>query len=357
MLKLFRPIRRLIGAGSLLVATALIVLLAKVAPDFWFSFYTDFSRGAMRVLGTLTGWIPFPVWEVLLVLLVLSVPTGLVFAIRKKRVLGWLSALLETVCLLIFLFVGLWGLNHFASSLGEQLDLGVREYTQTELKQAARYYAKQASACSKEVERDENGDPVFPEVSVLSDRAVEAYEKLGRDYPRLRDPVRRVKPLLVSDAFAYLGFTGVFVCYTGEPAVSTSAYLLDRPFTVCHEMGHSLAIAGEDEANYCGFLACTASEDPLLRYSGYYNAFLYCYNALYKKSPSAARSLWELCSDELIHDCNVQVEYNKKYDGKAQKVGDAANNAQLKAFQEEGVASYGMVTDYLIADYLKHAGN
>ena len=356
MFKLFRPIRHLIGSGVWVVLTALCVLLARLLPGFWFSFYTDFSRSAMRFLGTLTGWIPFPLWEVLLVLLVLSIPVGLVLAIKGKRILGWLTALLEGVCLLVFLFVGLWGLNHFAPSLGEQLELEVKSYTLTELKQAARFYTQKASELSDRVERDAAGDPVFPEFSALSDAAVEAYARLGAENPRLQGTVRRAKPLLVSDAFAYMGTTGVFVCLTGEATVSTSAYLLDRPFTICHELGHSLAIAGEDEANYCGFLACRASEDPLLQYSGYYNAFIYCYNALYAESPTAARSLWDLCSDRMIHDANIQVEHNKKYEGKTQTAAQAVNDAHLKLFQEEGIKSYGLVVDYLIADYQRQAG-
>jgi hypothetical protein len=39
----------------------------------------------MRALGVAFGWIPFPLWEVLLVLLVLSIPVGLVHAIRRSR--------------------------------------------------------------------------------------------------------------------------------------------------------------------------------------------------------------------------------------------------------------------------------
>ena len=104
---MFKPVRHLIGAGILTVLTAVSVLLARLLPQFWFSFYTGFSRKAMGLLGTIWGWCPFPAWELLLVLLVLLVIVGLVVAIRKKRVLGWFTALLELALLLVFLFVGL----------------------------------------------------------------------------------------------------------------------------------------------------------------------------------------------------------------------------------------------------------
>ena len=189
MFKLLRPIRNLIGAGILVVLTGASVALAKLLPDFWFSFYTDFSRKAMRVLGVAFGWTPFPLWEVLLVLLILYVPVGLIVSIRKRRVLGWLTALLEGLCLLVFLFVGLWGLNHFAPPLNEQLGLEVRPYTESELKKAARYYAQQASSEARLVERDGNGDVILPDFSELNTLAVAGYEALGAECPRLADPV------------------------------------------------------------------------------------------------------------------------------------------------------------------------
>ena len=354
MKTIFRPIRRLIGAGILAFNTALIVVLAKFAPKFWFSFYTDFSRGAMYALGRATAWIPFPLWEILLALLVLAIPVGLIYAICKARFLGWLTALLEGVCLLAFLFMGLWGLNHFAPSLAEQTGLEVRAYTKEELQQALTYYAKQASLYSTQVERDAEGNVIVPEISELAEEAARSYEALGRENARYQDPVPTVKPLLVSDAFAYMGTTGVYICFTGEAGVSTSNFALDQPFTVCHEMGHSLAFAAEDEANYCGFLACRTSEDPLFRYSGYYNALIYCYNALHREDAKAAERIWsENCSEEVNRDSRVHVEYNKQYEGKTQQTTQKVYDKGLKLVDERGVRSYGLVTDYLIADYLQ----
>lgn len=346
-------LRRLIPAGVLLLLTAAAVGAALLWPAVWFSFYTDFSRWAMRVLGNVFGWIPFPVWEPALVLLVLAIPAGLVRAIKKKKLLSFLSLLLTVLVILGALFMGLWGLNHLAPTIGEQLALEVRPCSVQELQDAAAWYASQANAYANRVARDADGNVAVPEVSVLSDEAVEAYSHLAEENDRFADPVSRVKPLLVSKAFAYGGTTGVFVCLTGEAGVSTETYSLSLPFTVCHELGHSLAVAREDEANYLAFLACRASENDLFRYSGYYNAYVYCFNALYREDRSKAESLWALCSEQLLHDANTHVAYNKQYKGKVQKAAQAVNNAYLKAFTEAGTKSYGQVVDYLIAEYLK----
>ena len=74
---MFKPIRNLIGAAVLAVLTAAAVGIARFLPDFWFSFYTDFSRWAVGLLGKAFGWVPFPIWEVLLVLIVVAVFSGL----------------------------------------------------------------------------------------------------------------------------------------------------------------------------------------------------------------------------------------------------------------------------------------
>ena len=150
-----------------------------------------------------------------------------------------------------------------------------------------------------------------------------------------------------------IGTTGIFVCLTGEAGVSTETYVLSQPFTLCHELGHSLAVARENEANYLGFLACRASRDELFRYAGWYSAFIYCYNALYAESPASARALWDRCSEEVIHDSDVHVEHNRQYEGKIQEAAQAVNDAYLRSFDEPGVKSYGLVVDYLIAEYLK----
>ena len=351
---MFKPVRHLIGAAILAVLTAAAIGLARFMPDFWFSFYTDFSRTAMRWLGAAFGWVPFPIWELLLALLIAALIAGLIYAIRKARVLGFLTAALELIVLLTALFVGLWGLNGFAPTIGEQTGLEVKAYTTDQLKAAAAWYADQASAWSLRVERDEKGDVKLPEFSAMSDEAVKAYGRLAGQNARFADPAPRVKPLLVSEAFAYMGTTGIFVCLTGEAGVSTDTFPLSQPFTICHELGHSLAVAREDEANYLGFLACRASEDPLFQYSGWYSAYIYCYNTLYGENAKAARALWERCTPELVHDTNVHVEHNQQYEGKVQEAAQAVNNAYIKTFDEAGVKSYGLVVDYLIAEYQKN---
>lgn len=349
---MLRPIRRLIGAITLLFLTAAVALTARFLPEFWFSFYTDFSRGAMNVIGTVSGAVPICVWELLLALGLVWLLVRLIVCISKKRVMGWLAGVAELIALLAFLFVGLWGLNHYAPTVGEQLGLEVDTYSQTQLKNAAVYYARLASQDAAAVQRSAEGEVILPTFGELSDLSAAAFDALAEENPRFSGKIRTVKPLLAGKLIAYTGTTGVFLCLTGEASVSKETFAVSLPYTMCHELSHGLAIAAEDEANYCAFLACRRSDEPLLRYSGSYNAFLFCYNALYAENQTAASALWEQCSEELRRDCGAQAQHYAQYEGVVKEASQAVNDTYLKAFSEEGVRSYGLVTDYLIAYYL-----
>lgn len=351
-------LRRFLRAGILLLLSAGVIAAARAFPDFWFSFYTDFSRNVLSFLAMITAPAPFILWQPGLIVLILAALVLLGISLKKRLFLDWLSWVLEVCALLFFLIVGLWGLNHFGPEIGEQIGLDVGQYTKSQLAEATRYYAGKASEASLQVERDEAGDPVFPQFSQMGQTAVENYRILAASQPRFSGCGTAVKPLFFSKAYGYMGITGVYLCLTAEPGVSTETYIVSQPYIMCHELAHGMAVAAEDEANYCAFLACEASRSEEFRYSGYYNAYVYCSNALYEIDKDAAMDIAAQCSDELNHDAHVHVVHNSQYDGAVQDAAQAVNDGYLKAFGEEGTRSYGLVADYLIAHYfaLKDAG-
>ena len=343
----------LISSGINVGLIVALAAAAKLFPQIYPLFYTDVSRKINHALGTVTGSLPFPVWELLLAALIVWQIVSLFGSLFKKEFLDWLCRLPWLVTTLALIFVAIWGLNFFGPGVSEAVDLQVGEYTQTELKQALDYYAGQASAWSGQVKRDENGDVSLPSESALSQIAVGSCRKLGTLYPRFSSPAPAVKFLLGSEGFGYLGVTGIYVCLTGECAVSRATHAPSIPFTMCHELGHSLCYCAEDEANFLGFLICSESDDALFRYSGYLNAFVYCYNALYALDPGAAAAYWNRVSDEVVHDCNAARQHYEQYDGAVQEAAQSVNDAYLRSFDQEGTQSYDMVTDHLIAYYLK----
>ena len=132
----------------------------------------------------------------------------------------------------------------------------------------------------------------------------------------------------------------------------------DKPYIMCHEAAHRLAIASEQEANFAAFLACDASNDVRFRYSGYYNAAGYCLNALYRYDPERTQELLQEFADGdgreglllFLSDRAATSAYYDSYEGAFEEVGQKVNDTYLKSFGEStGVRSYGLVVDYLIA--------
>lgn len=348
---MLKSVRRLIISGILLALTVGSYLLARNQPELWFSFYPQISKKLLSAIGAVTGIFPFCVWEILLAGIVVWGIVSLILSLKKKRIVTWLAGVLELASLLLFLFVAVWGLNHFGPTVSEKLDIDVREYSVEELEGAATYYASLASEYADKVARDTDGTVALPKFSDLAKQAADETAKMPQEL--FSSAAKTVKPLLSSRLFSYMGISGIFVDITAEANVNTETYPVSLPYTMCHEIAHSCAISAEDDANYCAFLVCENSEDVLFSYSGYYSAYIYCYNALYKKDAKRAAALRETCSERLLTDCSGAVAYYKQFEGQVQEVATKANDVYLKSFGEtKGVQSYGAVTDLLIAHWL-----
>lgn len=351
-----RTIGRLILTAVFVVLTLFLVAAAAYIPGF-FDFYTGISRNLMQYFGTLTGIFPFAVWEVAALLLLLLLLYTLVRTFTHKRgFLCWLAGVALFLSVMVFLFVGLWGLNHYAPPLAERVGLTVTGYTKAQLTDTTAYMAARAGALADQVPRTEAGD-LQTDFSAMAKSAPQGYAALGETYDFFRsDQLPQVKKLLVPQLFSYTGTTGIFVAFTGESCVNPDTYAASLPFTMCHEIAHRLTIAAEDEANFAAFLASTAHEDAAFQYSGWYSAFVYCYNALFEADQAAATEIWNTMSETLRDDCRRANAHYEPYEGTVQDVAQQVNDAYLKAFdEEEGVQSYGKVADLLIAWYLKTA--
>lgn len=345
-----RTIGRLIITAVILLLTGALIAAAVYVPGF-FDLYTPFSQAVLAFLAGVFKPFPFACWQVILVLLVLLGLYSLIRTlVKKKGFLCWLAGLACVVSAFVFAFVGLWGLNHWGPGIAERLGMDVREYSKEELAETTRYLAGLASEWSTKVDREPDTDMAV-DLETMRVTAGSSFRKLEDDFFHGSDAP--VKTLLVDKAFSYMGITGIFVCFTGESAVNADTYAASLPYTMCHEAAHRLTVAAEDEANFCAFLACHASEDPAFRYSGYYSALIHCWNALYKADKTAAMEIWNTLDPAVISDMRRANAHYDQYEGTVQEAATRVNDTYLKAFNEEsGVQSYGEAADLLIAWYL-----
>lgn len=350
-----KTILRLISSGTLIVVTALLLLAANYLTPLFFSFYPAFSRWIVGILAGITSVIPFALCEILLAALLFWFVASLIRAIVRRRMVRWLTGVLLSVCTIGALFIAIWGLNYYAPKMTERLGLPDRQYTPAELKEATLYYRDRANELAAEVERDENGVMVEYDFDTLAKHAGDGYKKLAERYDCFDGSTVRVKKMLSSKLMGKAGTTGVFICLTGESGVSTTTFQASMPFTMAHEIGHRMAFAREDEANFAAFLACDANDRPEFRYSGYYLAYVYCYNALYKVDPDGAREVSAGCSELVLSDMRAaSAHYDEVEDEKVSELQDTVYSGYLQAFSvESGTRSYGEVADLLLTWYFE----
>lgn len=350
-----KTIGRLILSAIFAVLTALMVAAATTAPEFIFSFYPELSRKMLAAVAEVTAAVPFALWEVIVLLAALWLIYTLVrTASQHRSFFRWLSGVVLCASVVLFAFVGLWGLNHFGPGVGTTLNLDVREYTKDELAAATRYYAAQAAELSSGVARDDDLVAQFSDFETLAEKADEGYSVLARDNACFSGSTARIKRMIAWPLFSRFGTTGIFVCLTGEACVNPDTYQAWLPFTMCHELAHRQAVAAEDGANFCAYLACMKNSDPEFRYSGAMAAYVYCHNALYKADAATATEIWNQMPAGVLADITAANTHYAQYEGKVQDAAQKVNDAYLKAFSEEsGVQSYGEVADLLIAWYLK----
>ena len=319
--------------------------------------YPYVTRTLMDYLAVWTAPMEACLWQIVVVtaavLLLATVGLMIIMRWNPVRWAGWVLA----VCSLVYLLHTLvFGLNYYAGDLAQDIRLEKRHYSVEELAAATEYYRDMANILAVQVPRDAAGNADFADFEVLAKQAEDGFYTLVHEasYPVFAGNTLPVKKLGWADLYSSMGITGVTMGLTGEAAVNPQIPDVTLPFTMCHEMAHRMSIATERDANFAGYLACTANENIQFRYSGYFMAYRYCYNALVNantvaSSGAAARIASEACK-ELQQDMqNYTAFFRSKRDEKATELADNVNDTYLKVSGDEsGIASYGEVCDLLV---------
>lgn len=324
--------------------------------------YPYVTREFQSILAEWSSTVPFTLWQVLVVGMVLAVATTLVLMITLKwNFVEWLGWVLAGVSCIWLLHTGVYGLNYYAGPISADIRLGSYEFTVEDLEEATIYFRDQANAMALEMERDENGALIYDDFDTLALQAGDgfntlAYEQSGSVFA---GSVLPVKQLGWADLYTSMGILGVTMPLTGEAAVNPQIPVVALPFTMCHEMAHRMCIATENDANFAAFLTCLANESKQFRYSAYYMAYRYCYNAL--RSAGTAEAAAAAARVQL--DVNTYLQYDLKMydrffqthrDNNAANIADMANDGYIKASGDKnGTASYGQVSIYLVNWYIE----
>ncbi len=363
-----KPVNRKKALWMVFISVLLVILpqIAKtVAASNPVLVEKYFSRGiypvTSRIQSAIANLIPFSLYEIVIVCLVLYVLYRFFRLIQSffrrsftDEIIRFLARAFLIVSIGLFLFQFAWSLNNYRIPIKDQLGLDVRQASVSELADTYKALVDSANASRSRLDAVQASNP--QKLRNVLNTAWEGYPPLSQQYSLFHDHRVQVKGLyLFSWVQTISGYAGVYNFFTGEPNINIQPPLVSLPHSACHEIAHQMGITLEDEANYAGFLACMNHPDELFRYSAYLSALTYTGNALYEQSDDTYSELSAMLSNEIRADQQEIREFWDQHQKKtASQIADKMNETYLKSNnQPEGMHSYGKFVDLLIADYLQ----
>jgi len=347
---------------SLLIVSVLIKIFSaepvRVEKYYTFGFYPIVSR----ILRAAFGWIPFSVGDLLYVaasVFFVLKAWKFIRLLAKRRVKEYLSWILFRKYLKLILWVYIifnlfWGLNYDRQGIAKQFGLNVQHYTPEDLYELTsalqkhlNYYASRVDSL-KRLPLNNN--------QTLFEEGIAAYKNACKQYPFLTYQQPSIKPSMLTYLGRYFGFTGYYNPFTGEAQLKTDVPVFTKPFIVCHEIGHQLGYAKENEANFSSYLAGRVSDNVEFRYSVYYDMYGYAMSVLFMYNRPCFIELKKSEDTQVKKDNKAYREYLLRSKNAVEPVMSLAYDRYLKMNkQPHGKETYNEVVAWLIA-YMKKYG-
>ncbi len=275
--------------------------------------------------GRLTSVFPFSVGEIMLVFIVLFVLFSVIFVLvhscfliygnsaasvgkryfKVQKVFERISnALYKISPVLMAIICTVMTLNCFILYHTSKIQLfSGADSTECDIQQLAElrdYVVKKCNELAKEVPHDENGNVIYE--GDMQKTAIAAMSNISDRFPRLGGYYVTPKALYFSDFMSQQYMQGYYFPFSMEANYNDTMSIMNKPFTMCHELAHTHGYIYEDEANFLGFLACISSEDPVFQYSGYLGVLNYINNDFYNAVSKAE------------YNSHVKISARVKYD-------------------------------------------
>lgn len=355
---------------SLFLVALLLMAIAKRSV-----YFTEeiFAKGIFhiysQVFSLITGWIPFSLAETGIVLGIVGIPAIVIWRIivyikgRGKRVYLVASDVISLLCigaLVYFMLVMGCSVNYYRKPVAEYLGLTVRDSSVEELYALHAELAEQTSAVREQLTLEDMEGVYRLSVGTaeLAKWCDASYDALAEEHAVFHGVYPKPKRILFSSVMSKTELTGVYVPFTMEANVNVDVPDYSIASTMCHELAHLRGFIREDEANYISYLACMASDNLELQYSGLMEALILSGNALYGKNPDLYYEIRAGYDAGVDRDLAANSAYWAQFhDTKISNTAEKLNDTYLKANnQSDGVQSYGRMVDLLLAEYRKNHG-
>ena len=340
----------LIMTTVLLIQIALLIVTSILSKNVQVSeFFTrTFVRGYVNVFGKVNEKLNFSLTEFSFIVVIVSCVIYIAWGfclLRNKNPWG----LIHRLMMVTLIIVG--GVTMYNLTAGMEYNreaLPVKGY-QGEIKkeefvQIATYFVEDYNKCAEEIQLDEQGEIVLPYTREHLLEVVRLeFDKLDDKY--YHPYVPKAKNLATSGLFTTVGIVGMYFSVLGEVNYSNFSTNTELPFYVAHEMAHSIGVMREDDAQILALQICATSDDPILRYSAYFNTFQSILNVLhYTDNKDDYRRVKSMMSPKIYDNYNYIYNHWK---GKTflYDFGNKVNDWYLKTFgQKDGTNSYDDTT-------------
>lgn len=337
-------------------ALALLLWLAGFFPRWIEEYYSrglyikiaHFQRIVTKLLPFSLGDLLYAWWIIAVLLVILRFIVTLlrgrfswpVFWLKTSRHAG-------TLLRIYVLFYLLWGLNYSRLGIAYQLQLSPKPYSTAELTGLTTELLQKVNTARKTL-----GDAhyQYPSYKNIFDAASLAYDQAEDRFPFLGYRHNSIKRSLYSSALTALGYTGYYNPFSGEAQVNTIVPAFYLPYVTCHEVAHQLGYGDESEANFVGYLAASASDDPVFHYSAYLDLFNYANGELFLRDTAVARANYRSLDTLVRADLQAARLFFMQYRSRMEPLVKFFYGQYLKAnHQPRGVDTYDEVTGWLIA--------
>jgi hypothetical protein len=354
-----RTNRNLWWLGTIIIAVCIKVF--SLFPDAVEKYYsTGFYPFIARLLRVLFGWVPFSIGDIFYIVVGLFLLYKIISFFKKvfkKQVdtnylFSCVSWIISSLLIIYIVFNVLWGLNYNRRGVAYQMQLNVQPYSTQELSDVLQIIVNRLNEydSTSRLTRDELKDK-----HVLFSFSKQAYVNLNQQRSIFVYASPSVKSSLFSYLGDYLGFTGYYNPFSGEAQVNTTVPIFVQPFTTCHEIGHQLGYAKENEANIAGYLSAKSANNIAFKYSVYFDLYYYAARELYVRDSNLLKPFKAQLRPGIKKDFHDLNTFYQQYQNPLEPYIRKLYGNYLKANEQpQGLMSYNEVIAWLVAYYKKN---
>ena len=301
-------------------------------------------------LSYAVSWISFSLEEIVVTGAVLLLTSIIIYGVRKKW--GFVKVLFQACEFLLWIYVWFyigWGCNYYRESIYDRLGVERQSYDEEVFNDFITDYADSLNSTYDALPND----LFYVGYDYFEDQVKDAFASLpssaGLTVPHQWQSPKRLLFNDLYSAVGVMGFMGPFFC---ETQLNNDLLPAQFHFVYVHEYSHLLGVSSEDEANFWAYTICTRSDDPVLRYAGYYGILPYVLiNASRVLSESDYKMFISTINPAVVEMYNAQREYlNSRYSKTLGRLQSAVYDAFLKGNKvTSGTASYVEVIDMIIS--------